>query len=213
MIYTLRHAALGDSGAVINFFEVNRNPYNRAREDAELIRSIRDRKLFVVSDANGAIKAAAAVFGYRDGDYREVGAIFVDPDLRGIKLQQMLEWAMCLSEDILDGPAEDYTCFAIVAHDNGGSIHNLEAAGFVQAQPDDYIARNKNLAANRYYEVGPKALKDHARRLLEVAGEPDRRRRNGEPIHLAIDIAVLRPALRPVVEAYAQGRRGRHSSS
>lgn len=156
---------------MLQFYEANRNGNNAMREAPQLIEAVEDKKVILVVGKNTSnIEAVAATFRYRDGQYVEMGATFVTPQLRGFKIQLITIWNRTLAEEICDPDFARF--FTVVRESNYASVKNLKSSGFVSKCPDAVIARLKKLDGRVYFELPRSCRYDHARNLLAAADSP-----------------------------------------
>lgn len=110
------------------FYQAHASHFVKERPPEQLLRAIAGRKMFVLRDEAGALRAVCGLFEHGDGTFREVGGVRVLDN--GFGLQALLMNVAVVSEWIFDWPSQPL--YAATAKGNGGSIKSIERAGFVE---------------------------------------------------------------------------------
>lgn len=108
------------------FYRRHSSPYVKERDPQQLIDAIKDRKVLVLRDEQGNLRATCGIFAYGDGTFREAGGVRVLDN--GFGLQALLMSAAVVLEWAFDPPSE--SIFAATAQDNEPSIRSILRAGF-----------------------------------------------------------------------------------
>jgi hypothetical protein len=108
------------------FYAANPSQNVKERDAVQLLAAISDRKLVVLRDKAGDLRAACGIFAHGDGTFREVGGVRILDN--GFGLQALLMSIAVAHEYAFDPPSEKL--FAATARDNSPSLISIRRAGF-----------------------------------------------------------------------------------
>jgi len=170
------------------FYQSHSSHFVRERPPEQLLTAIAGRKMFVLRDEAGVLRAVCGLFEYGDGTFREVGGVRVLDN--GFGLQALLMSVAVVSEWIFDWPSQPL--YAATAKDNGGSIKSIERAGFVEVAelglPRMAALGMTELDPGKCYYLFPDTGLMQARvAVRQILAEPSIARQNGG---LALDVQL-----------------------
>lgn len=165
---------------LITFYAANPSKRVKERDPAQLLRAMKDRKIYVVRDESNALRGVCGTFEYGDGRIREVGGVRVI--LNGFGLQALLMSLAVAMEYQFDPPKE--ALYAATAYDNDPSIISILRAGFKDAS-DLGAVRMAALGitqldpAKRYFLLPPDNVNAAERYVLSALSSRRIERRGG----------------------------------
>ena len=202
--FILRAAKPDDSGrlhaAYVRWNDKNVLP----RPESELKAAAEKGLFFVVENESGEIVGASADFDLRADEYVESGATYVDPEVRGYRLQEMFFSLRVATVVVTQGPSVHFT--TAIDPSNDPSRRTAERDGFVamdppikeQIDPCGGCPKRASVQPPRpcccdFYELPMDRKRAIAGRLLEqvVGGHAVLARKTGETLTLEVQCRVV----------------------
>lgn len=126
----LRQSTERDLPTIADFYVNNKDDYVVYREFDRLADTIRQRRFFLIEDAERNIVAVSAILDFQGRFYRQAGGTRVTSAYGGYDLHHLMHYARAVHVHVVD---TDYKAYFTAIHEtNARSIENAKAVGFIE---------------------------------------------------------------------------------